>query len=49
VAGNGGVCVALDVGAPFPAGRVWVACTDVLCLEAFEFLLGAEFIGLGES
>jgi hypothetical protein len=46
VAGDGGVCVALDVGAPFPAGRVWVTSADVFRLEALEFLLGAEFVGL---
>lgn len=47
VAGDRGVGVALDVGAPFPAGGVWVASTDVLGLEALEFLLVAELVGLG--
>ena len=46
MAGDGRVCVALDVGAPFPACRVWVTSADVFRLEALEFLLGAEFVGL---
>jgi hypothetical protein len=46
VAGDGRVGIALNVGAPFPAGSVWVTSTDVLCLKALEFLLGSEFIGL---
>lgn len=44
--GDGRVGIALNVGAPFPAGSVWVTSTDVLCLKALEFLLGSEFIGL---
>ena len=46
MAGDGGERVAVDVGAPFPAGGVRVASADVLGLEALEFLLGAEFVGL---
>lgn len=46
MAGDGRVCVALNVGAPFPACRVWVTGADVFRLEALEFLLGAEFVGL---
>lgn len=46
VAHHGGVGVARDVGPPFPRGRVWVAGADVFRLEALEFLLGAEFVGL---
>jgi hypothetical protein len=46
VAGDGRVCVTLDVGAEFPAGGVWVTSTDVLCLKALELLLGSEFVGL---
>lgn len=49
VAGDGRVGIALDVGAPFPAGGVWVASTHVLGLEALEFLLVAELVGLEES
>lgn len=48
VAGNGGQGVAVDVGAPFPAGGVGVACADVFGLQALEFLLRAEFVGLWE-
>lgn len=44
---DGGVCVAVDVGLELPAGRVWVAGTDELGLEAFKFLLVAQLIGLG--
>jgi hypothetical protein len=39
VTDDGGVRVAHDVGAPFPAGRVGVTCADILRLEALEFLL----------
>lgn len=46
VAGDGRVCVALDVGTKFPAGCVWVTSTDVLCLKALELLLGSKFVGL---
>lgn len=46
MAGDGGVCIALDVGAPFPAGGIRVTSTDVLCLKALEFLLGSKFVGL---
>ena len=46
MAGDGRVRVALDVGPPLPARRVRVAGADVLCLEALEFLLGAELVGL---
>lgn len=46
MAGDGRVCVALNVGAPFPACRVWVTSADVFRLEALEFLLSAEFVGL---
>lgn len=47
MAGDGRVRVALDVGAPFPAGSVGVTGADVLGLEALEFLLVAKFVGLG--
>lgn len=46
MAGDGRVCVALDVGTKFPAGGVGVTSTDVLCLKALELLLGSEFVGL---
>ena len=38
--------VAVDIGAPFPASGVWVAGADVFGLQALEFLLRAEFVGL---
>lgn len=41
--------VAVDVGAPFPTRRVGVAGADVFRLQALEFLLGAEFVGLWEE
>lgn len=41
--------VAVDVGAPFPASGVGVAGADVFRLQALEFLLGAEFVGLVEG
>lgn len=47
VAGDGGVCVALDVGTPLPARRVGVSGSDVLGLKPFELLLVAKLIGLG--
>lgn len=47
VADDGRVRVALDVGAPLPAGRVGVAGTNVLGLEALELLLVTELVGLG--
>lgn len=46
--GDGRVCIALDVGAPLPARGVGMASTDVLGLEAFEFLLVAKLVGLGD-
>lgn len=46
MAGNGGVGIALDVDSPLPAGSIGVTGTDVLGLEALEFLLVAEFVGL---
>jgi hypothetical protein len=46
VAGDGGVRVALDVCAPFPAGGIGVTGSDVLCLEALELLLVAKLVGL---
>lgn len=39
----------MDVGAPFPARGVGVAGADVFRLQALEFLLGAEFVGLGKT
>ena len=47
MADDGRVRVALDVGAPLPAGRVGVAGADVLGLEALELLLVAKLVGLG--
>ena len=47
VADDGGERVAVDVGAPLPAGRVRVPGADVLGLQALELLLRAEFVGLG--
>jgi hypothetical protein len=41
-----GVGIALNVDSPFPAGSIGVTSTNVLGLEALEFLLVAEFIGL---
>lgn len=38
--------VAVDVGLPLPARRVRVARPDVFGLQALEFLLGAELVGL---
>ena len=46
MAGNRRVGIALRVRLPFPAGRVGVTCADVLCLQAFEFLLCAKLVGL---
>jgi len=46
VAGDARVGVAEDVGLPLPAGRVRVPCADVLGLQALEFLLRAELVGL---
>lgn len=46
VANDATVCVARDVGPPFPGAGVRVAGSNVLGLQAFEFLLGAEFVGL---
>lgn len=46
VADNVGECVAVDVGLELPAGRVGVPGADVFGLEALEFLLRAEFVGL---
>lgn len=46
VPGDARVCVAVDVGLPLPAGCVRVSRADVLGLEALEFLLVAEFVGL---
>lgn len=43
--GDRGVGIALNVDSPFPAGSVGVSSTDVLGLEALEFLLVAEFVG----
>lgn len=39
-------CVAVDVGLELPARRVGVPGADVFGLEALEFLLRAEFVGL---
>ncbi len=36
----------MDVGLPLPACRVGVPCADELGLEALQFLLVAEFVGL---
>lgn len=47
VTGDGRQRVAVDVGAPFPAGGVGVAGADVFGLQALEFLLRAKFVGLG--
>ena len=47
VADDVGKCVAVDVGLELPARRVGVAGTDVLGLEALEFLLRAQLVGLG--
>lgn len=38
--------VAVDIGLPLPTGRVRVTCANILGLQALEFLLGAELIGL---
>lgn len=46
VADNVGECVAVDVGLELPARRVGVPGADVFGLEALEFLLRAEFVGL---
>jgi len=50
VADNVGECVAVDVGLELPACRVRVPGADVFGLEALEFLLRTEFVGLyGQS
>lgn len=41
--------VAVDIGPPLPARRVRVARPDVLGLQALEFLLRAELVGLGRK
>lgn len=46
VADNVGECVAVDVGLELPARRVGMPGADVFGLEALEFLLRAEFVGL---
>jgi hypothetical protein len=46
VADDGGKGVAVDVGLPLPAGGVGVAGADELGLEALQFLLVTEFVGL---
>jgi hypothetical protein len=40
------VGVASDVRGPFVLRGVGVAGSDILVLEGFELLLGAEFVGL---
>lgn len=42
-----GVAVARDVRGPLVRGGVGVPGADVLVLQGFELLLGAEFVGLG--
>lgn len=42
----GSVRVAHDVRRPLVLGRVGVSRADVLVLQRFELLLGAEFVGL---
>lgn len=49
MADEGGVGVAVDVGLPLPACGIRVASADVFRLEAFEFLLGAKFVGLSRG
>lgn len=46
---DAGLGVAVDVGLPLPARRVRVPRTNVLGLQALEFLLGAELVGLENS
>lgn len=46
VTDNTRVGVAMDVGLPFPARRVGVSGANVFGLEAFQLLLGTEFVGL---
>lgn len=36
----------MDVGLPLPTSGVWVARSNVLGLQALEFLLGAQFVRL---
>lgn len=48
VSDDAAVCVARDVGAPFPRCRVRMTRSDVLGLQALKFLLGAQLVGLGE-
>lgn len=43
---NTRIGIAMNVGLPFPARRVGVSCADVFGLEAFQLLLGTEFVGL---
>lgn len=49
MAGNRGVGVAVDVGLPFPTRRVGVSCANILGLQALEFLLVAELVGLSNA
>lgn len=49
MAGDRGVGVAVNVGAPFPARRVGVTGTDELGLKAFEFLLRTKFVRHGDG
>lgn len=40
------VGVARDVRPPLPRVGIWVAGSNVLCLQALKFLLGTQFVGL---
>ena len=46
MADDGAVRVARDVGPPLPGRRVGVSRADILGLQALEFLLRAELVGL---
>lgn len=46
VSDDGSVSVPVDVGLPLPARRVGMASADELGLQALEFLLVAELVGL---
>lgn len=48
MAGDGRVCVALDVCAPLPASGIGVASSNKLGLQALEFLLGTKLVGLSQ-
>lgn len=49
MADDTGLGVAVDVGLPLPAGRVWVSRANVFGLETLQLLLCTELVGLWKS